>query len=797
MRLHINYFSCLVGKYQWIYVHLIYDSVLCLYVVAFKLATLASSVGHRAYIYSSEGRLLSSFAVDDGIIAGFGFTNVESICVVYDDGTIRVYGIFGNLVRLYSLPPETVEDGVAEVAFCDVGLVARTTTNSFYSVYNIDSDVMIEKLAGCDVLLKQPPLAIVAIPVKDGNDKVKIEVLAAGLNGSIISIDKSTAVDLNVPNGPFTILKLSPKGSFLALFSTSGTLSIVSADCSRFISEFSTSATLQPHQIAWCGEDSVLMRYEKMLLMVGPLGDFVKWTYDEPSFIVTEVDGARVMSSACEWISRVAASTENIFKLGSVAGPALLFDACEAFTLGDIKSNDNVRAIEDMAAAVDACLEAATLEWDGNMQRQLLSAASFGKSFLEDYNPDSFVDACIKLRILNSVRREVGMPITLEQYHELTPESLIARLIARRDYSLALAISTSLGFKPDLVVLEWASVLIRDSLATISDTMLYEKILSKSKLCGKNLAFVTLAAAAVKNRRRELAILLLAQEASAHRSLPFYLEIGEYDIALKVATDSGDCDLVYLCLLHMQPLLEANEFIRIVIKHPVAAKLYVSYCRKTGNLDWLKNYYHACDEPKQAADVLVLEAYACSSLESRIRGLEIAEGFYKKFDTFVAKALQVQLNLLVIQREEDKRGNNFADLSLTSMMEKCIAKNNGSVSQLKTLFNVPDMRYCHILVKILAKCKRWSDLHDIKNPCIGYLPFVEACMEEKEYTESYKYILLLPDTGDQYEYMCAIGYYREAAELAWSLKDFDALANIRAVCKSASVNKWIDSLQKK
>lgn len=52
-----------------------------------------------------------------------------------------------------------------------------------------------------------------------------------------------------------------------------------------------------------------------------------------------------------------------------------------------------------------------------------MRAAGYGKSFLQDYDSDEFVDCCRKLRVLNNCRqRTAGMPITSQQYDRLTPE---------------------------------------------------------------------------------------------------------------------------------------------------------------------------------------------------------------------------------------------------------------------------------------------------------------------------------------------------------------------------------------
>lgn len=44
-------------------------------------------------------------------------------------------------------------------------------------------------------------------------------------------------------------------------------------------------------------------------------------------------------------------------------------------------------------------------------------AAQFGKSFIADLNPDSYVKMCYLLRVLNAVRdHKIGIPLTCTQY---------------------------------------------------------------------------------------------------------------------------------------------------------------------------------------------------------------------------------------------------------------------------------------------------------------------------------------------------------------------------------------------
>jgi len=91
-------------------------------------------------------------------------------------------------------------------------------------------------------------------------------------------------------------------------------------------------SALPPEQLVWCGVDSVLLYWEEQLVMVGPYGDVVRFSYDEPIVLIPECDGVRVLSNTyMEFLRRVPDSTVSIFKIGSTSPAAMLFDALEQF----------------------------------------------------------------------------------------------------------------------------------------------------------------------------------------------------------------------------------------------------------------------------------------------------------------------------------------------------------------------------------------------------------------------------------------------------------------------------------
>jgi hypothetical protein len=75
------------------------------------------------------------------------------------------------------------------------------------------------------------------------------------------------------------LLSASPCAQFLAVFTATGKVFVVSMNLSEVISEFDTRSRSPPSQMAWCGADAVVLYWPEILLMVGPNGDWMKYSY--------------------------------------------------------------------------------------------------------------------------------------------------------------------------------------------------------------------------------------------------------------------------------------------------------------------------------------------------------------------------------------------------------------------------------------------------------------------------------------------------------------------------------------
>ena len=132
--------------------------------------------------------------------------------------------------------------------------------------------------------------------------------------------------------------------------------------------------------------------------------------------------------------------------------------------------------------AVDTCIDAAGRDFDVYWQRRLLKAASFGKTFLDLYNPSDFVAMSQTLRVLNAARYyEVGIPITYEQLRQHGPARLLTRLTVRAHHLLSLRIAGFLGLSTAPVLKHWASAKVSAAKGAEEDDAVCRLIVDRLK----------------------------------------------------------------------------------------------------------------------------------------------------------------------------------------------------------------------------------------------------------------------------------------------------------------------------
>lgn len=502
-----------------------------------------------------------------------------------------------------------------------------------------------------------------------------------------------------------------------------------------------------------------------------------------------------VCSLLVAWAESTADATEDIFKLGSNSPASVLLDAVNQLEKKSPKADENIQLIRpQLPDAVTACVQAAGEEYDIHWQKQLLRAASFGKSVLDLYSSDDFVEMCVRLRVLNAVRDyTIGLPLSYSQLEELTMERLIQRLVNRREYLLAIRISESLGLSTHKIYVHWAAQKARNS--TDDEGKIRKDIVSKLE-SRRGISFEAIARAAHDEGRSHLATELLNHESRAGKQVPLLLSMSEDEIALDKAIASGDTDLVYFVLLHLKQTLSLASFFRVLTNRPMATAL-VETSAKAQDRSLLKDLFYQDDRRMDGAKLLFSEALVQTAPQTKVDKLKLAAKLLADStkDPAVAvqyKAIQEAQSLIRLQASLDNDIHNgdkvFTGLSLNDTIHHLILTSNSKRAQkVASEFHVSEKTLAWIRLRALVAKRDWAELEEIgsknKRSSIGWEPYFNEVLGAGN-TKLAGGMFVAKCTGltaqERSEMWVKCGMIGRAGEELFRAKDVEGLEKLRA-----------------
>lgn len=630
--------------------------------------------------------------------------------MVTDDGAVRVYSDLQADFTPFSLGHGAEDHGVLACRFWSSGFVALLGNNNLVVVARYDEPRP-------QLLASAPAGDVISWTViaPEYTSSRSVEVLLA-VDQTVYVVDAVECEDRGLQAGPFRHIAVSPNGKFVALYTDDGKVWVISSDFQDRFSEYESKARTPPKDLQWCGNNAVVLAWEDEIHLVGPNGSAHRWEYDSWVHLLPDVDGIRIMTSdVCEFLQKVPDATEEVFKIGSDAPPAVLLDAIVQLDHKSPKADDNIQLIRpNLDEAVDVCVRAAGHEYNVYWQKQLLKAASFGKSVLDLYNSDDFVDMTEALRVLHAVRaHEIGLPLSYEQYVRLTPERLVQRLVNRYEYLLALKVSEYLHLPVDSIYVHWARQKVRSS-STDEDSICAEIV---RKLNGKRgISFEEVARAAYDEGRGKLATELLEYEPRAGKQVPLLLDVGEESIALDKAIESGDTDLVFYVLLNLKKKIPLSSFFRTINSRPVATAI-VEASAIDQDVELLKDLYYQDDRRLDGANLLVSEALVASDVHPANDKLKMASKLLRDSKEFAPQvtAIEEAQRLLRFQETFQKELNEgYIGLSVNQTISKLIRQGNIKRSlKVQSEFKVSDKTYWWIRLRALVSRRDWRELEEI------------------------------------------------------------------------------------
>ncbi|XP_015764646.1 PREDICTED: vacuolar protein sorting-associated protein 16 homolog [Acropora digitifera] len=704
------------------------------------------------HIFSSAGKELATVKWDGNPIVQMGWSVTEDLLCVASDGSVSIYDMHGAIKKTVSMGQDAKESKVIDCKIYNfagrTGIAILTGSYHFYvtnSVEEVGSRRFFDP-PGFDA----PPSSWVILPYDRGSS------LLIAIDNLLYLTDKSQCNMQNVTFNEGAVvtsiieMAISYNYEYLAMFTDTGLLWIGSADLQKVYCEFNTACPSRPKQLVWCAMGAVICYWDDYIDVVGPTKDTVRYPMDTAVYLVQEIDGVRIIGNDThELLQRVPGEfIMHLCTLICIFGDRQLVGlvmVCLHVVFHLVTQKKSARAEEyirmikeRLPEAVQQCIHAAAGVHEPAIQRSLLRAASFGKSFLTDMAPQAFVSMCRNLRVLNAVRDyTVGIPLTHGQLEKLSMKTLIDRLVLRRHYCLAIRICDYLkipkGEGASRILGHWACYKVQQ--ANVDDEEVACAIDSK---LGETpgISYSEIASKAVDCGRTHLAIKLLDYEARAADQVPLLMRIGKDDLALEKAVLSGDTDLVYMVVMHLKDNLTLGEFLMAIRYHPVALKLYIKYC-KDQDRRTLVDLFYQDDQFLNSGNALVQDSY-----EEKVLFLCL---FFLSFCYLFAE-------------------------------------------QLKKEFKVPDKRFYWLKVRALCESHNWGQLEIFaksRKSLIGYEPFFEACLEFNNRTEAEKYVSrVLPE--NKVACLVKLGKYQDAADTAFAQKSEEVLDLVLAKCANSN-----------
>lgn len=391
------------------------------------------------YIFDTNGDL----ALDP--FFAFGKPTPLHTAKVYSDGCVAVSTNFQTaLVELFNSNDTNDNEGIPTTSLNAQQIMEGTIVNALVTPLNTHTFAKERQLKYLNMAVLPRHLVATGQP----------QVYLSTMDASVVVASVQSIKDLDCRDqqfSPFCHLAFCPNGRFLAGVTTKGLLTVVSSTLDTHVVDFVLPKEQQVVQLCWCGEDSVLATLPGGdLLMVGPFADWLR--FPQAGYTIPEMDGCRLVSAeTVSFLQRVPPPSVALLQMGSIHPGALLVEASQAFGRGQV-----VPAHEVTTAAMEACLDAATHEWDIPTQKRLLRAASFALQQQEQQSQskhvaDKLVKSAQMIRVLNAIRDPtVGLVMSWTQAQEVGLPGILARLVAMGHASLASRMAQTLRCGPSL-----------------------------------------------------------------------------------------------------------------------------------------------------------------------------------------------------------------------------------------------------------------------------------------------------------------------------------------------------------
>ena len=542
---------------------------------------------------------------------------------------------------------------------------------------------------------------------------------------------------------------------------------------------------------------------------------------------VSEVDGFRLLTKEeVSLFRKLPKDLKPVYNHFNTTPAKILLSSYEKYLAKDPFSNDELREIKDNLSDSIFCLAKAAgyLYWvekeqDTHAKKELqtyfLKAANYGKCIFgkAEFNFDRFNNLLMDLRIINALRNyeKQSRFLTLEEYECLVSDSsdgILKKTMRQLNFKLAFEIAKFMGLPERDVYLKYAikkiqKIEIEDSKE--ADEVYSELIPMLKKL--ENISYIDIAKKCFKYKKFKLGKKFLENEKSSLVKIPQYLELKDWNKAIKLAIESNDINAITVVLDNVYKVEQEtakikddavnDQFVFYLAQYPNIKIQVINYLKKNNKLKTLQAYLIEIKDTEELFYFTVENFFQSKTKNEREEILKQLKSYkFEKSDNkkFFENYISDLESSLKFKKECLEKGiytkndtTNF-DNSIFDCFEKAIPTEfDWVLKQNHNYFKLSNRKITILRFKQLFKNKKIDEIENIINKegikklDISYVKIAKMFFDngnrEKalEYAQKENNELLVEEKVD---ILIKLEKYIEAAEAALKIKDRDKFEEI-------------------
>lgn len=542
---------------------------------------------------------------------------------------------------------------------------------------------------------------------------------------------------------------------------------------------------------------------------------------------VSEVDGFRLLTKEeVSLFRKLPEDLKPVYNHFNTTPTKILLSSYEKYLAKDPFSNDELREIKDNLSDSIFCLAKAAgyLYWvekeqDTHAKKELqtyfLKAANYGKCIFgkAEFNFDRFNNLLMDLRIINALRNyeKQSRFLTLEEYECLVSDSsdgILKKTMRQLNFKLAFEIAKFIGLPERDVYLKYAikkiqKIEIEDSKE--ADEVYSELIPMLKKL--ENISYIDIAKKCFKYKKFKLGKKFLENEKSSLVKIPQYLELKDWNKAIKLAIESNDINAITVVLDNVYKVEQEtakikddavnDQFVFYLAQYPNIKIQVINYLKKNNKLKTLQAYLIEIKDTEELFYFTVENFFQSKTKNEREEILKQLKSYkFEKSDNkkFFENYISDLESSLKFKKECLEKGiytkndtTNF-DNSIFDCFEKAIPTEfDWVLKQNHNYFKLSNRKITILRFKQLFKNKKIDEIENIINKegikklDISYVKIAKMFFDNGntvkalEYAQKENNELLVEEKVD---ILIKLEKYIEAAEAALKIKDRDKFEEI-------------------